>query len=709
MMALRIVSLLVLLAAMPALSAEPVTDEMLASPAPGDWLMWRRTADAHGYSPLDEINRRNVRDLRMVWVKPLESGMQEGTPLVHDGVLYFPEPGDVVSAIDADSGELIWQHRRELPDDVYDYVIFGETSRNLAIFDNLIIDASVDNYVYALDADTGELAWETKVSDYKTRSKQSAGPVIANGLAITGRSCMPSGGPEACFIVAHDAKTGEEKWRTYTIAFGDDPNADSWGDVPDEDRHHVGAWMNPSYDPELGLVYMGTSVTAPAPKFQLAGTDKTYLYHNSTLAIDADSGEIVWHYQHLVDHWDIDHAFERLLVDTRVAPDPDEVAWINPDIDTGKTYRVITGIPGKTGIVYTLDRETGEFLWARPTVFQNLVQSIDGETGRVTGNPATVFETAGEAIMICPTSAGGKNWMSGSYSPRTNVMYMPLQNACSTVSAVEAGAGPLGLYNLSSRNQVQPGRTDLGSIHAVDAATGETRWVYEQRAGMMSLMATAGGLVFAGDADGRFRALDDRSGEILWEMNLGSSVTGYPVSFAVDGRQYVAVSTGRWLDDIFTPELRHGTQNTLFVFALPKAGIGRKGPRRPPAASVKAAGGAHAMPSQGVAGAFSNAQADNGARLYERHCQSCHGPALGGGPAMPALKGPTFLAGWRGRNLNELFLYSRTAMPPGQAGTLSDQQYLDILGYLLRENGFAGGDDTLEADEALERFAIDAP
>ena len=702
-----------LLSASLSAAAGTVTDATLRSPPAGDWLMWRRTLDSHGFSPLYEINKGNVDQLRMVWVKPLADGAQEGTPLVHDGVMYFPEPGDVISAIDAGSGELLWQSRRPYPEDVYDYVIFGETNRNIALYEGLIIDTSVDDYLYALDAKTGKLVWETMVVDYKSQTKQSAGPLIANGLAITGRSCMPKGGPETCFIVAHDAKTGKEMWRTHTIAFGDDPNADSWGDVPDEQRAHVGAWMVPSFDPELGLIYMGTSVTAPAPKYQLAGTDKTYLYHNSTLALDVKTGKIVWHYQHLVDNWDIDHAFERLLLDTQVAPDPDQVSWINPEIDRDKTYKVVTGVPGKTGIIYTLDRETGEFLWARPTVQQNLVESIDGRTGKVNANPATVFEEPNKPVMICPTSAGGKNWMAGSYSPQTDAMYMPMQNTCATVTAVDTAGGAFSLYSLSTRNQLRPGTTNLGSIHAVNATNGKTLWTYEQRAGMMSLMSTAGGLLFAGDADGRFRAFDDTNGEILWEMNLGSSVTGYPASFEVGGQQYVAVSTGRWLDDVFTPELGHGTQNTLFVFALPETGIGKRGPQREPliVAGGAEAHGAHALADAGqhsINGAFTEAQAQKGKELYTRHCGSCHGSDLAGGPAMPSLKGAAFMAGWNGRTLSELYAYMRTAMPPGNAGILSDQQYTDVIAYLMQRNGFKAGDNALEAGRDLERFGIKA-
>ena len=280
------------------------------------------------------------------------------------------------------------EHRREVPEDVGEYIFAGlsQNNRNIAIYGDLIIDTSVDDHVFGLDAATGEQVWETQILDYKVNpAMQSSGPIIANGKVISGRSCIPKGGPDACVITAHDAETGAELWRRRTIPAPGEPGDETWGDVPFEDRKHVGAWMVPSYDPELNLIYIGTSVTSPAPKFLLGGADNQHLYHNSTLALDADTGEIVWHYQHLNDHWDLDHPFERLLVDTVVAPDPLAVSWINPRLQPGEMRKVITGIPGKTGVVYTLDRETGEFLWATPTITQNVISHIDGATGAVTG------------------------------------------------------------------------------------------------------------------------------------------------------------------------------------------------------------------------------------------------------------------------------------------------------------------------------------
>ncbi|MDE0828232.1 MAG: PQQ-binding-like beta-propeller repeat protein [Vicinamibacterales bacterium] len=554
----------------------PVTDAELQNPNPADWLMWRRTLDSWGHSPLEQIDRTNVSDLRMVWTRGLTEGLQQGTPLVRDGVLYMPNPRDVVQAIDATSGDLLWEHRRERPDDLADHLsrVQMDANRNLAIYGTSIIDTSTDGHVFALAAGTGELLWDTEILDHRRDPvTQTSGPIIANGKIISGRSCMPTGGPDACIIAAHDAVTGEELWRRRLIPGPGEPGDETWGDVPFEDRRHVGSWMVPSFDPKLNLVYVGTSVTSPAPKFRLGGVDNKHLYHNSTLALDADTGEIVWYYQHLNDHWDLDHPFERLLVDTVVRPDPTAVQWINPNLRPGETRRVMTGIPGKTGIVYTLDRATGEFLWATPTVIQNVVSDIDGVTGAVTENSEVVFTGPGQQVLTCPHASGGKDWEAGAYSPQTNVMFFPLRNTCSRMRATNAETGPNSLYAIDWRREIAPGTDNVGTVRAISVETGETLWVYEQRAATMSLVATAGGLLFGGDTNGRFRALDQGTGEVLWEINLGSGVTGFPITFAVDGKQYVAVSTGTSITTaafgMLTPELRPSSANNLFVFALP--------------------------------------------------------------------------------------------------------------------------------------------
>jgi alcohol dehydrogenase (cytochrome c) len=546
----------------PVATFRPVTDAMLQNPPPADWLSFRRTLNAWGYSPLDQINAGNAKGLREVWSVPMPNA--EVTPLVHDGVMYFGIGGDRIVALDAATGTEQWTFVREAASGRP----AGGTKRNIAIWQDLLISTSGDGAVYAVDARTGKQAWEVKITG---PANTSSGPIIANGKVISGRACAPDRGPEGCVMVANDARTGKELWRTSTIAKPGEPGNETWGDVPWEKRNQVGTWMPPSYDPELNLVYFGTSVTGPTPKYLLAGNDKTYLYHTSTLALNADTGKIVWHYQHIVDHWDFDHPFDRILVDTEVAPAAGQVAWVNPNIRPGEVRKVLTGIPGKTGIVYTLDRRTGEFLWAEPTVKQTVVESIDGATGKVNMNPASVFTHDDQAIELCPAFTGGKNWMPGAYSPQTGLMYMPVENLCSLVTSTVPGKGQLGM-RIDYTAKLAPGETNVGEVRAISVKTGATAWSYSQRAGVMAVVATGGGLVFGGDVTGGFRALDAKTGEVHWQTQLGGAVSGIPISYGAGGKQFVAVATGSSPEAgglaRMTPEIEVKTERVLHVFAL---------------------------------------------------------------------------------------------------------------------------------------------
>ena len=550
----------------------PVTDAMLKNPDAGDWLMWRRTLNSWGFSPLNQITPDNVKGLRLVWARTLPAGGFEGTPLVHDGIMYIPEPGDRIEAVDAATGAPIWHFQRKYP---ADFKGAGGTKRNIAIWGQLLFASGGDGTVYAVDARTGAPAWEAKVTDFHTQAGgPSAGPIVAEGKVITGRACSVQGGPDACVIVANDALTGKEVWRTHTVALPGEPGGDTWGDTPRDKRVTVGTWNPPSYDPALHLLYFGTSIASPTPKFELAGNDRDYLYMTSTIAVDVNTGKIVWHYQHIHDFWDFDHTFERLLVDTAVAPDPRSVPWINPKVKPGELREVLTGAPGKTGIIYTLDRKTGEFLWARPTVRQNVLEGIDVKTGRAINNPAAEFTKPDQALDICPAFTGGKNWTAGSYNPETHLMIEPLQNLCSVVTSAgpKTGPGQLGM-DIDYRAVMAPGETNVGTIQAISATTGRTEWKYEQRAGTMSLVDTGGGVIFAADAAGHFHAIDDRDGKPLWDVNLSAPISGFPIAYGVGGKEYVAVGSGSSPEASglgrMTPEVQTQNANVLYVFALP--------------------------------------------------------------------------------------------------------------------------------------------
>ncbi len=388
----------------------PVTDDMLLRPKPENWISFRNGYSQWGYSSLNQITASNVGELRLVWSRAMRAGPQEVEPIVYDGVMFLVNVEDIVQALDATTGDLLWEYRRQLPPDIGTLTGTRYRYRNVAIYEDKILLATNDAFLVALDAKSGKVVWETQRADYRDKVAQTAGPVIVNGKAITGSRCDPSSPlPGGCFITAHDVGNGEELWRVHTIAKADDPGGDTWGGLPLSARRHASVWMVGSYDPELNLVYWGTGVTAPTPE-ELRGAGKAdLLYTNSTLALDPDTGEMEWYFQHLPrDNWDFDHPFERMVVSTEVVPSPEEVPWISPRVRPGEARKVITGIPGKTGVIWTLDAATGEFLWARPTIYQNIMTGVDLETGRPIINEASAPTSMDTPVRVCPHLLGGK-------------------------------------------------------------------------------------------------------------------------------------------------------------------------------------------------------------------------------------------------------------------------------------------------------------
>ena len=560
----------------------PVTDEMLRQPKPENWINFRNGYNLWGYSPLDEIDDNNVSELRLVWSRAMQHGYQEVEPIVYDGVMFLANVEDIVQALDATTGDLLWEYRRNLPDNIANVTGTRYRYRNVSIYDDKIFLATNDAFLVALDAKTGAVVWETQRADYRERVAQTAGPMVVKGKLITGSRCNPSSPrPGGCFITAHDVSTGEEIWRVNTAATPDQPGGDSWGGLPRAARRHASAWMVGSYDPLLDLVYWGTGPPAPLPE-KLRGAGKAdLLFTNSTLALNPDTGEMSWYFQHLPrDNWDLDHVFERMIVETEVSPNPAEVPWISPDLQPGTRRKVITGVPGKTGLIWTLDAATGKFLWARPTVHQNIMTGLDLRTGRPIIDESTTPQSVENAAFACPHLLGGKNQPSGAYSPDTNAMYMPLNNACMDIAMSVEEAGPSDGYDVRVTVRhlpgVDPDTADIGRLEATSASTGETLWTYEQRAPVYgSVLTTGGNLLFSGDVIRRFRAFDAENGSVLWETILNGPVSGRPMTYSVDGRQYLAIGAGGLTQGTsflqLTPELTTPSgSNTLFVFALPE-------------------------------------------------------------------------------------------------------------------------------------------
>jgi PQQ-dependent dehydrogenase (methanol/ethanol family) len=559
----------------------PVTDEMLREPAPENWISFRNGYGLWGYSPLDQITADNVDGLQLVWSRAMNDGYQEVEPIVYNGVMFLANVEDIVEAVDATTGDLLWRYRRNLPDNIANVTGTRYRYRNVSIYDDKIFLATNDAFLVALDAKTGEVVWETQRADYRERVAQTAGPSIVKGKLINGSRCNPSSPrPGGGFITAHDAAGGDEIWRVNTAATPDQVGGDSWGGLPRAARRHASAWMVGSYDPLLDLVYWGTGPPAPLPEALRGAGKADLLYTNSTLALDPDTGEMAWYFQHLPrDNWDLDHVFERMIVETEVSPNPAEVPWISPDVRQGERRKVITGIPGKTGLIWTLDAATGQFLWARPTVYQNIMTGLDLQTGRPIIDESTAPTSVENASFACPHLLGGKNQPSGAYSPDTNALYMPMNNACMDIAMSVEEAGPSDGYDVRVDVRhlpgVDPATADVGRVQAVSAGTGDTLWTYEQRAPIYgSLLTTGGNLVFSGDVVRRFRAHDAENGAILWETILNGPVSGRPMTYSVDGRQYLAIGAGGLTQGTsflqLTPELNTPSgSNTLFVFALP--------------------------------------------------------------------------------------------------------------------------------------------
>ena len=555
------VSIAVLLAS-PCLMAQvtdfrPVTEETLRNPAPGDWLNWRRTDNAWGYSPLEEIDRDNVGQLQLAWSWAMdESGAQEATPLVYDGIMYLPNPRDVIQALDAATGDLIWEYRPEV-----DPAVAGGigAQKNIAIYGDKIFGTTHGAHIVSLDARTGQVVWDTETADSNLGYEYSAGPIVVRGTVIAGITGCERYKEDVCFIAGLDADTGEEKWRIATVALPGEPGGNTWGDLPLEFRAGGDAWITGSYDPDADLVYWGTSQAKPWAR-SVRGTDGDALYTNSTLALDPDTGELVWYYQHLPgETHDMDDGFENVLIDVGGQP---------------SLFKM-----GKLAILWQLNRETGAFIRATDLGYQNIMD-VAPETGEVTYRQDMVPEI-GVEMEMCPSTSGFKSWRAMAFSPETNALYIPMTLNCERATfgpteRVIGGGGTGPVRRIDYKHPDSGG--NLGQLQALDVTSGEPLWRHRTPSPInTAALTTAGGLVFAGDFDRHVYAYDAATGEILWQTRLVTSAQGFPVTYLANGKQYVAVPAGvgggSWatlLPRELTPEIRrpnHG--NSIHVFALP--------------------------------------------------------------------------------------------------------------------------------------------
>jgi len=530
-----------------------VTETTLRNPPPGDWLNWRRTDNAWGYSPLDQIKRENVQRLKLAWSWAMEEGAQEATPLVHDGIMYLPHPHGVIQALDAATGDLIWEYRPAARTEG------NGVQRNIAIYGDKILGTTNDAHIVAVDARTGKLAWDTAVADPKLGYEYTSGPIVVRGKVIAGITGCSRYKEDVCFITGHDAATGKELWRTSTIARPGEPGGNTWGDLPLRFRAGGDAWISGSYDPDSNLVYWGTAQAKPWAR-AVRGTDGDALYTNSTLALDPDTGKMKWYYQHLPgETQDMDEVFESIL------------------IDSGGRKSLFK--MGKLGILWQLDRTSGAFIHATDLGYQNIVE-VGPETGKITYRQDKIPQI-GVELDMCPSTAGFKDWRAMAFSPQTNALYIPMALNCekATFGEVEKVLGKGGTGPVKRKDYKHPASEgNLGEFLAMDIRSGRVLWRHRTPSpSNTAALATAGRLAFGGDWDRHVYAYEAVTGKILWQTRLSTSPQGFPITYLARGKQYVAVPAGSgggsWstlIPSELAPEIRRPSSgNAVFVFALP--------------------------------------------------------------------------------------------------------------------------------------------
>jgi alcohol dehydrogenase (cytochrome c) len=528
----------------------PVTAERLKKPEDANWLLFRRTYDGWGYSPLRDITPANVSRLAPVW--SFTTGQVEGhqaPPIVNNGVMFVATPGNQVLAIDAKNGAVLWRYKRAIPEDMTQ---LHPTSRGVGLFGDKVFFAATEAVLVALDAKTGKEAWTTKVEDYKKGYYMSLAPLVVDGRVMVG----VSGGELGVrgFVAAYDGESGKELWRTFMVPAPGEPGSETW---PQGDQWKTGGgsvWVTGTYDPETNLAFWGTGNGGPWMGDQRPGDN---LYTSSVVALDTTTGAIKGHFQyHQNDSWDWDEVSPPILVDYR---------------HSGRTVKGLVDV-ARDGYLWQLERtrDNINFITGQPFVRQNVFKRLDPKTGRPEVDEARKPST-GKAALFCPGLWGGKDWPPVAYSPQTRLLYIPAnENLCSELTGGEVKYVPGERYTGVAKNVLTMVKDadHFGELQAWDLDSGKRVWTTKLPSQNWGpVLATGGGLLFAGGTNDRmFRAFDAKTGKILWEYPTASGVNGVPVSFKVDGKQYIAVQSGWGVD----AARMQGRLNLLFPGKYPE-------------------------------------------------------------------------------------------------------------------------------------------
>ena len=507
-----------------------VTAERLKQPADGEWLMVRRTYDGWGYSPLDQINTKNVARLQPVWT--LSTGMNNGheaAPIVNGGVMFVSTPFNQVLALDAKSGTVLWRYRSPVPTSVRGKPV----SRGVSLYGDKVFAVLTEAVLVALDAKTGREVWRTIVGNNSIGEYMTAPPLVADGKLVTGIS--GGDGANRGFVAAYDPATGRELWKTYMTPSPGEPGSETWrGD--DWKTGGAATWVTGNYDPDTNLVYWGVGNGYPWVGLARPGDN---LYTASTVAIDVATGAIKGHFQYTPNEsWDWDEVSPPILVDYRRG---------------GRTVKGLINF-ARSGYLYFLERSAGAitFVEGMPYVKQNVFKSLDPKTGRPDIDEARKPDV-GKLVDFCPSWHGAKNWQPGAYNPKTRMIYAPTQeNICAVMigRTIQTTTGATRAAS-TQRMYIAPGADHLSEVQAWNVDTGKKVWTHNfaKSPNWGPIMTTGGGLVFSGGTNDRmFRAFDAATGKVLWEFPTNSGIYAPATSFTIDGTQYVAVVSG-WGQD----------------------------------------------------------------------------------------------------------------------------------------------------------------